>query len=407
MATPLGGFIGTTPDGQKGIACRGGPMAESGEQSLASGGGGGGSSFDLLSRIHLDQQLSNSLSEQYELHTPDESVLEPWKYLMGVPGKNVRGMLVDAFNEWLCIPEETVVTIKDIITCLHTASLLVDDIEDNSKMRRGVPVAHQIYGLPSTLNAANYVYVLAMEKCHMLDNRAVMSVTIKELLNLHRGQGQDILWRDSAKCPTEDQYMAMVQDKTGGLFRLAVGLMQAFSADKATDYTPLVNKMALYFQIRDDLVNLMSPEYQKNKSFCEDLTEGKFSFPIIHCIRANPDDNRLLNILKQRTSDMEMKTYAVKLMEEAGSLDYTLVELRKLRDEMHALLEAHGGKGAAMLTKILAKLDAGLELMGSPSLKARKGAAAGGGGSPDGGEGKGAAAGGAAEPTKLTLADSA
>ena len=62
-------------------------------------------------------------------------------------------------------------------------------------------------------------------------------------------------------CPTEDQYKAMVLDKTGGLFRLAVGLMQAFS-DNRTDFGPLVNKMALYFQIRDDLVNLMSPEYQ-------------------------------------------------------------------------------------------------------------------------------------------------
>ena len=213
-----------------------------------------------LLRFQRDQQLPRSLSGAYDCHAPDDSVLEPWRYLMEVPGKNVRGMLVDAFNEWLGIPEDKVDSIKDIITQLHTASLLVDDIEDNSKMRRGVPVAHTIFGLPSTLNAANYVYILAMEKCHMLENQVAMCVTIKELLNLHRGQGQDILWRDTVTCPTEEQYRAMVLDKTGGLFRLAVGMMQAFS-DIRTDFTPLVNCMALYFQIRDDYVNLMSTEY--------------------------------------------------------------------------------------------------------------------------------------------------
>ena len=55
-----------------------------------------------------------------------------------------------------------------------------------------------------------------------------MTVFVQELLNLHRGQGQDILWREQCICPTEAQYRQMVLDKTGGLFRLAVGLMQAF-----------------------------------------------------------------------------------------------------------------------------------------------------------------------------------
>lgn len=47
--------------------------------------------------------------------------------------------------------------------------------------------------------------------------------------------------------------------------------MQAFSEDRR-NYTPLLNQLALYFQIRDDLINLSSPEYMKGKSFCEDLT---------------------------------------------------------------------------------------------------------------------------------------
>jgi hypothetical protein len=55
---------------------------------------------------------------------------------------------------------------------------------------------------------------------------------------------------------TEESYRAMVLDKTGGLFRLAVGLMQAFSENEKKDYTSLLNSLGLYFQIRDDYVNI-------------------------------------------------------------------------------------------------------------------------------------------------------
>jgi len=243
-------------------------------------------------------------------HKPDESLLEPWKYILNIPGKNIRSKMIAAWNDWLQVDKEKVVAVTEVVVMLHTSSLLVDDIEDDSTLRRGVPVSHAIYGLPSTLNTANYVYVLALEKCLRLNSPTATHVFTQELLNLHRGQGQDILWRDTCECPTEEMYRSMVLDKTGGLFRLAVGLLQAFSKDK-TDYLPLLNTMAYYFQVRDDYMNIASTEYYANKSFCEDLTEGKFSFPIIHCIRTKPDDNRLLRILKQKTRDVTVKKHAV------------------------------------------------------------------------------------------------
>ena len=61
----------------------------------------------------------------------------------------------------------------------------------------------------------------------------------------------------------------------------------------------------------------------QTKSFCEDLTEGKFSYPIIHALHARPHDSRLLNILRQRTEDIDVKRYAVQWMKQCGSIDYT------------------------------------------------------------------------------------
>ena len=116
--------------------------------------------------------------------------------------------------------------------------------------------------------------------------------------------------------------------------------MQAFSENKA-DFIPLVETLALYFQIRDDYINLASASYMQNKSFCgacapwavscgagcwvltahipcsEDITEGKFSFLAIYAIHNNPGDHRLLNILKQRTDDVDKKLYALAYLRES------------------------------------------------------------------------------------------
>ncbi len=56
---------------------------------------------------------------------------------------------------------------------------------------------------------------------------------------------------------------------------------------------------------------------------CEDLTEGKFSFPVIHAVRADPSNLQLLNILRQKTTDEDVKRYAVAYMQRTGSFDYT------------------------------------------------------------------------------------
>ena len=230
-----------------------------------------------------NQDDSSAFTDGLLPHNPDSSLLEAFRYINSVPGKDVRGTLVDCFQSWLHVEDPKVLdAIKDLIGDLHNASLLIDDIEDNSKLRRGIPVAHSIFGVPTVINTANYVYFLALEKCHALDNADAMKVFVGELLNLHRGQGHDIAWRDAIRCPTEEEYLEMVKDKTGGLFRLAVGLLQSFATShKDTDFSSLVNNLAMYFQIRDDFVNLADEEYMKSKSFCEDLTEGKFSFPII------------------------------------------------------------------------------------------------------------------------------
>eukprot|EP00762_Andalucia_godoyi_P002541 ANDGO_02684.mRNA.1 Geranylgeranyl pyrophosphate synthase len=293
-----------------------------------------------------------------DMNRSDNILLEPYEHLARIPGKNVRSMLVDAYNEWLCVPEDKVSIIKNIIAKLHNASLLIDDIEDNSKLRRGIPAAHTIYGIPATINTANYVYFLAMSEAIALGSTALVDGFLKEMIALHQGQGEDIYWRDTHTCPTEEQYEKMVMDKTGGLFRLTVRLMLEFSKHENGGvarqddefYLSLASELGLYFQIMDDYLNLKSTVYAANKSFAEDLSEGKYSFPIIHCIRASPSDRRVENILKQRTQDVDLKQYVLQLIERAGSFDYTREYLCKMHEQVVSKIKTRPNP---MLSKVV------------------------------------------------------
>lgn len=66
----------------------------------------------------------------------------------------------------------------------------IDDVEDDSDLRRGVPVAHKIYGIAQTVNCANYVYFLALNEIIKLGNSKMVDIYTEELINLHRGQGK-------------------------------------------------------------------------------------------------------------------------------------------------------------------------------------------------------------------------
>ncbi|KAL1606288.1 geranylgeranyl pyrophosphate synthetase [Paraconiothyrium brasiliense] len=290
-------------------------------------------------------------------------LLGPYDYLVGHPGKDIRSQCIAAFNKWLKVPPERLEVITRVVGMLHTASLLVDDVEDSSVLRRGIPVANSIFGVAQTINSANYVYFLALSDLLALSNPTLIQIYSQELLNLHRGQGMELHWRDSLTCPSEAEYLEMVDNKTGGLFRLAIKLMQAESSVQI-DCAPLVSTIGLLFQILDDHLNLSSTsEYQSLKGLCEDLTEGKFSFPVIHAIHSDPSNRVLYNILKQKTTDDDVKRYAVRYLEQKGSFEYSkgVVDgLRgkadKLISEVETALGEDAKEGAEGLRGLLARL---------------------------------------------------
>lgn len=291
----------------------------------------------------------------------EQILLGPFEYLESLPGKNIRSQFIEAFSTWLQVPLEHLKIVEKIISMLHTASLLVDDIEDDSLLRRGQPVAHSIFGMAQTFNSGNYVYFLALKEVQKLGNPRAVDIFVDALTQLHRGQGMDVFWRDSLVCPTEEEYLDMVANKTGALFSLAIELLQTGSSVKL-DLLPLVRLLGIIFQICDDYLNLKSTSYTQKKGLCEDLTEGKFSFPIIHSIRAKPGNRQLVNMLRQKPKEDDIKRYALSYMESTKSFDYTRDFVRILNEEASRMIDDFEREGLCHnvgLRKILARMSLG------------------------------------------------
>jgi len=87
----------------------------------------------------------------------------------------------------------------------------IDDIQDNSILRRGIPVAHSIYGVASMINAANYLLLKGLKRVQSLKHPDAIRVYTEQLLEFYCAQGLEICWRDNYTCPSLEEYKQMIK----------------------------------------------------------------------------------------------------------------------------------------------------------------------------------------------------
>ncbi|KAI2986089.1 hypothetical protein CBS147344_5786 [Aspergillus niger] len=213
---------------------------------------------------------------------------QPINYLRSVPSKNIRGTIIQALNLWLNAPESVATQVEDLIGHLHDSSLLLDDIQDNSELRRGRPTAYRVFGVAQTINAATHALTQAFEKVVPL----MKPGTSHGFFGEFPSKNGDV--------DTDGGY-----SETGALFCLASNLLYiqgSFSAEaiKQTDLSDLMISLGQYFQARDDYINLASTKYQEQKGFAQDLDEGKLSLPLIHLLTQSPNAALIENIQQER-----------------------------------------------------------------------------------------------------------
>lgn len=266
----------------------------------------------------------------------DKELLRPYNYLTTAPGKRIRHVYAKTLNVWMKIPDEKLSKIDDIIHSVHNCGLLLDDIQDRTLTRRGKPAAHTVFGFTNTVLSVDYMICATMTQFLELNHPEAINIYFEEYLHALRGQGMEIYCRENNICPTIEEYIENCEGKTGTMFNIIFRLMQLFSQEEKQDFSKLSNTICLYFQIVDDYKNLTDQMYFDSKGFCEDITEGKCSFPIIHAVNTHPEEGKIImDILRQRTQDVELKKYCLSLIEKCGSFEYTRNKLKELKALYH------------------------------------------------------------------------
>ncbi|KAF4276289.1 hypothetical protein CNMCM8812_002246 [Aspergillus fumigatus] len=303
-------------------------------------------SDDKKARLSWEDRSKGSDELDHSWHKPARTALQgPIHYICSMPSKGVRSRMIEAFNYWLEVDETSLTKIRRLVDLLHNASLILDDIEDNSPKRRGRPATHTIFGHSQAINSANFMFVQAVQVARQFRNPNVVDILLEELENLHLGQSWDLDWKYKLRCPSPSEYLNMVDNKTGGLFRLLLRLMQAEKKGTTeVDLDRLTVLFGRFFQIRDDYMNLRSGLYTEQKGFCEDLDEGKFSYPIVVCVANDAHFRDIINgVFRQRptaiTSGMqalapEIKQYVVEYLSTSGAFQHCQEFLMQLENSI-------------------------------------------------------------------------
>ncbi|KAK6540067.1 hypothetical protein TWF694_008897 [Orbilia ellipsospora] len=264
---------------------------------------------------------------------PDATTLAPYNYVASLSGKRVRKALVDAIDVWYKVPEDRMDLINSVVNLLHSSSLIIDDIEDGSVLRRGEPAAHMVFGTAQSINSANYLLIQSINEARDL-SAAGLSILMDELRNLHIGQGWDLATIFHTECPSMVEYIQIVDGKTGGLFRIIGGLMRTEATQNGkVDIQELLTLLGRYYQIWDDYNDLISKD-----GSASDLDEGIYSFIMVHALtNSNPSDGLQIKSLldlrsRQGSLTREQKALMMKVLARTKSLDYTVSVLGELQD---------------------------------------------------------------------------
>ncbi|KAJ5758417.1 hypothetical protein N7520_005573 [Penicillium odoratum] len=275
----------------------------------------------------------------------DQSALAaPCDYIRSLPSKDIRKKLIDAFNIWFQLPNDDINGIGQIINDLHNASLILDDIQDDSLLRRGSPATHCIFGNAQSINSATYMF---MNTCLMLQHvpfssPATMDILLKGMMELFVGQSWELKWKFHVSCPSVPEYMAMIDGKTGAMFNLLVRLMHSMSQQDTflLKYVRFATLLGRFYQVRDDYLNLLDDKYSEQKGFCEDLDEGKFSYPVVSCCNSDPSKQDLILGIFRQNGDgrsplsKNTKMYILDLIKKSGAFEATCELLNQLKQEV-------------------------------------------------------------------------
>ncbi len=292
---------------------------------------------DTNSQRYLGKLLGRS-GYEYDSEAVTKAIIDPANYLLGLGGKRWRPILMLEVMEALGKNPDDYIEFSIIPEVVHNGSLIHDDIEDSSGMRRGAAALHVKYGTDVALNLGDFMFYFPMvavidsAKLSQDVKMRMLGIYQKDMLKITVGQAIDIAWHRNLVDPahiTEGKYLQMVDAKTGVLSGMAAELGGAIGgADDATIAAlgGFGSSIGVAFQLEDDLLNVTEGRLAEGKGGVgDDIKEGKITLLVIHTL-GHADESerrRLMQILKSHTSDRREIDEAIAIIDRYDAKAYT------------------------------------------------------------------------------------
>ena len=284
-----------------------------------------------------------------DLEAINKAVAEPFWEFLDRGGKRWRPTLFLLLCDALGVNSDKVLDFAIIPEIIHNGTLIADDVEDQSDLRRGKPCTYRLYGLDIAVNLATLMFFLPMlslifERSRLSSEKAnrLYETYIEEMVNISLGQAIDIAWHRGLVPPheiTEEKYFQMCAYKTGTLARMAAKMaciLAGADGDTTEKICRFAESIGIAFQIRDDVLDLTGKEFAKGKGgLGKDITEGKLTLMVIHTLQnANRSDrDRLIEILRAHTEDEKLRMEAISIIKKYGSIEYAEKIAAKIIEE--------------------------------------------------------------------------
>ncbi len=289
---------------------------------------------------------------KYDENAIQKGIVDPiWEFL-DRGGKRWRPALLISACKALEGNTKIALKLAPIVELIHNGTIIVDDVEDNSEMRRGKPAMHLLCGIDCAINNGNLLYfaplALLFKNADELSDEQklrIYNMYAEEMLLLSVGQGIDIYWHKSKDAlPSEEEYLQMCFCKTGVLARFAARLGAIIANAPKNIEQKLASfgaSIGVAFQIQDDILNIAPKSGSWGKELGDDITEGKRTLLVIKACNTLPEEKaaKLLSILNEHTRDKEKIKLAIELIKESGAIQYAKQRARELVIDAWSKLE--------------------------------------------------------------------
>ena len=267
-------------------------------------------------RERIDREIMGHLSGEVP------AVWERGKEYFLRGGKRIRPALVLLGAKEAGGSEERVIRLAAAVEILHTFTLIHDDIEDNSDLRRGDDCLHVEHGIPLAINAGDLLFAKSFELASSY-GPLVAERFAKTVCSIAEGQDQDISWSQGGYIPSEEEYIAMVERKAGVL--IGFSLEAGYLAVSGKECLPIRNygtAIGAAFQIIDDILGVAGDLKKTGKDVDKDILERKKSLPVIKAIELHPSGRELeQRFLKEDKTEEDVK-FIRTAISESGAIEY-------------------------------------------------------------------------------------